>query len=791
MSWAINRNNEKKKADYLRPLRKSWPISILLTIVFGSLFFAGADIKLSAVMIVIGLHQAAVFSIVYYDTRIKKIRNPLMLNSLLHSSFIGLLIIFSGGMTSPAVVLLLAWITYLALYSEVDELKKGALVASGSFVLASILHLIIYSTGTLVTFLVMSVSVAALATVSMLSIFLNQKIEFGTHKREKIEKQYKEKVENINRAKAVQEKLIAIKEFDVLLDAIGQEIKDYTKSSTVLLFEKNESNLFRCRKAVGKSAGSFKDYKTDAKKDIVFGEVATVKESIILPKKEIKIFLGGLSEKMSLKSALLLPLVEANEVIGVIFCLNKPRGFDDDDLESVGDIGSAVNLLFQNALRLEQIKSKSLGLENFNKWLKKNRKAFINILEDVNSANHQLEKALSQTMTMYKIAVELSKSLDEQNLLEAILINSAKLVQAKSGSLVLKSQSKLNQAANYNNAPELYLDINRNPVKWVEKHKKPIIINDFSKTSYRNFSEQTHIKSFMAVPLIQRGKAIGVLCLFNKEGGFSRKDSQPLETLAHQATVTILNARIHEREKRTIQKLKEVDKMKADFVASVSHELRSPLTTIKGYLDLVIEGEGGPVTETQSEFLSIVDQSSTRLLNLINDLLMVAKIESDNLRIKKELLSVNDILESVSKGMLPEAKKKKLKLVLRVVKNSPVIDGDFDRLEQVIVNFISNAIKFTEAGGSIELFDTIKENKVVIGVKDTGIGISAEDKKKLFDKFFRSDDAIIKNIKGTGLGLAIAKGIVEQHKGKVWVESTQGKGSTFYFSLPIKRQTAA
>ena len=791
MSWAINSNNETRKADYLRPLRKSWPISILVTIVFGSLFFAGADIKLSAAMIVIGLHQAAVFSVVYYDTRIKKIRKPLVLNSLLHSSFIGLLIIFSGGMTSPAVALLLAWITYLALFSEVDELKKGALVASGSYVLASILHSIIYSAGTLLTFLVMSVSVAALATVSMLSIFLKQKIEYGSKKREKIEKQYKEKVENTNRAKVVQEKLVAIKEFDDLLDAIGHEIKDYTKSSTVLLFEKNESNLFSCRKAVGKSAGSLKDYKTDAKKDIVFGEVASAKETIILPKKETKIVLAGLSEKMSLKSALLLPLVEANEVIGVIFCLNKPEGFDNDDIESVGDISSAVNLLFQNALRLEQIKSKSVGLENFNAWLKKNRKAFINILEDVNSANNQLEKALSQTMTMYKIAVELSKSLDEQNLLEAILVNSAKLVQAKSGSLVVKYQNKFNQAANYNNAPDLYLDINRNPVKWVEKHKKPIIINDFSKTSYRNFSEQTHIKSFMAVPLIQRGKAIGVLCLFNKQGGFSRKDSQPLETLAHQATITILNARIHEREKRTIQKLKEVDKMKADFVASVSHELRSPLTTIKGYLDLVIEGEGGPVTETQSEFLSIVDQSSTRLLNLINDLLMVAKIESDSLHINKELLSVNDLLESVTKGMLPETKKKKLKLALRVVKNSPVIDGDFDRLEQVIVNFISNAIKFTEAGGSIELFDTIKENKVVIGVKDTGIGISAEDKKKLFDKFFRSDDAIIKNIKGTGLGLAIAKGIVEQHKGKVWVESTPGKGSTFYFSLPIKRKTAA
>ena len=620
---------------------------------------------------------------------------------------------------------------------------------------------------------------------------LKQDIEARDKKKIEVEKQFSEKVENTDKAKEMQERLVGIKEVDPLLEAIGEEIKSLTKASTVLLFTKDASNRFHCRKVFGSSIKALQNYKTDAKKDIAFGEVACAKKPFLITKIEIKIVLASLSKTIAIKNILLLPLLGANEVMGVACCLNKTGNFDQAGVDAVEDFGSRVNLLFQNVIKLEKIKAKSIDLENFDSWLKKNRKAFINILEDVNKANSDLEKSLSQTMSMYRIAVELSKSLDENKLLETILRNSIRLLQTRKGCLVINSHGRLTEATKHNLVVDLHLKTEKNPIKWSAEQKKPIIINDFSKTGYKKFCELTKFKNIIAVPLIQGSRTIGVLCLFDKTGGFSRKDSQALETLAHQATVVILNARVHEQEKKTIKKLKELDKMKADFVAGVSHELRSPLTTIRGYVDLISEGEAGPLTDTQTDFLSIVDQSSARLTNLINDLLTVAKIESDGLRMNKRVLSINDVLESVKKVMLPDAKQHDLQLKLKTTKSSISINGDANRLEQVLINFISNAIKFSESGGFIELFEYKKGDTVVVGVKDNGIGISKDDKRKLFEKFFRSDEVRIKNIKGTGLGLAIAKGIIEQHGGKIGVESTKGKGSTFYFSLPIKKKTAA
>jgi signal transduction histidine kinase len=392
---------------------------------------------------------------------------------------------------------------------------------------------------------------------------------------------------------------------------------------------------------------------------------------------------------------------------------------------------------------------------------------------------------------MYKIAVELSKSLDEAKLLEAILSNSANLVEAQSGCMILASGARLKQAANFNYSGGLDLNLEDTPISWINSNKKPLIINNFNSTSYKGYGKLAGIKSLLAVPLIQRDHSLGVLCVFDKKGGFSRTDCQNLITLAHQATVTLLNARVHEGEKRTVAKLKEIDKMKADFVASVSHELRNPLTTIKGYLDLLSEGEGGSVSKEQLGFLNIIDESSGRLLNLINDLLTVSKIESATLRVNKKLLSLNDVFEKVAKVMIPEAKNKGLKLEVTLDKDLPLVEADPDRLDQVLINLVSNAIKFTLQGGLIEISSSVKNGALLASVKDSGPGVSEMDKKRLFDKFFRSQQAITQNVKGTGLGLAIAKGIVEQHHGKIWLESELGKGSTFYFSLPIKKKKAA
>lgn len=349
----------------------------------------------------------------------------------------------------------------------------------------------------------------------------------------------------------------------------------------------------------------------------------------------------------------------------------------------------------------------------------------------------------------------------------------------------------MHQAVNHNYSGDLQVKLKKNPIRWIATSKQSLIINNFHNTSYRNYKLASGVKNFLGVPLVQNDNTLGVLCLFNKESDFSREDAQNLMTLAHQATVTILNARIYKREQKTIEKLKELDKMKADFVASVSHELRSPLTAIKGYLDLVLEEEAGPINKQQKEFLGYVDKSSERLLNLIIDLLTVSKIESAGLKMDKKVLSLNDVLKRAVKVMTPEVKEHDLKFKLDLKEKLPMSHADPNRLDEVVVNLISNAIKFSPKRSKIEVKSEIKDGVVVGSVKDYGIGISKSDRKQLFDKFFRSQNVISKNIKGTGLGLAIVKGIIEKHQGRVWVESELGKGSTFYFTLPIKKRTAA
>ncbi len=229
---------------------------------------------------------------------------------------------------------------------------------------------------------------------------------------------------------------------------------------------------------------------------------------------------------------------------------------------------------------------------------------------------------------------------------------------------------------------------------------------------------------------------------------------------------------------------KEIDRLKSEFVSTVSHELRTPLTSIKGYIDLLLEEEAGKVNQTQQEFLRIVKQNNDRLVNLINDLLDVSRIESGRVHLKIKPQDINDILTEVIDTFKTLANQKKQILKFKNLNNLPKVAADRDRLSQVVTNLISNAIKYTPTGGTIEIETTRENGLIEVYVTDTGIGISTEDQESLFTKFFRVDTSLTRDVGGTGLGLSICKTIIELHGGKIWVNSALGKGSTFAFSIP-------
>ncbi|MEK6791149.1 MAG: ATP-binding protein [Deltaproteobacteria bacterium] len=228
---------------------------------------------------------------------------------------------------------------------------------------------------------------------------------------------------------------------------------------------------------------------------------------------------------------------------------------------------------------------------------------------------------------------------------------------------------------------------------------------------------------------------------------------------------------------------KRVETIKRDFVANVSHELRTPLASIKGYSETLLDG-GIDEKETQKEFLRIIDRHATRMSRLIDDLLILSRLESHQMRIVYAPVDLKELIANVAQGFQKLSGDKGISVSVDIPDSVPKVSADRDRIEQVIVNLLDNAIKYTGTGGRVVVSAAADGSSWVrVDVSDTGLGIPAADIPRIFERFYRADKARSRELGGTGLGLAIVKHIIVAHNGRLGVESTPGKGSTFNFAL--------
>ena len=260
-----------------------------------------------------------------------------------------------------------------------------------------------------------------------------------------------------------------------------------------------------------------------------------------------------------------------------------------------------------------------------------------------------------------------------------------------------------------------------------------------------------------------------------------------LQTFAAQSTLAIQNARLFREIEQKSRELQVASQHKSQFLANMSHELRTPLNAILGYTELIVDQIYGPVPEKILAVLDRVEKSGRHLLGLINDVLDLSKIEAGQLVLSLGDYSFSDVVQAVASAVGSLAAEKRLPLEVDVAPNLPVGRGDERRITQVLLNLVGNAIKFTEAG-EITVRVTASDGAFLTAVADTGPGIREEDRQRIFEEFQQSDSSPTKTKGGTGLGLAIAKRIVEMHGGRIWVESTVGKGSTFFFSIPVRAE---
>jgi len=235
---------------------------------------------------------------------------------------------------------------------------------------------------------------------------------------------------------------------------------------------------------------------------------------------------------------------------------------------------------------------------------------------------------------------------------------------------------------------------------------------------------------------------------------------------------------------RDITSQKELEQMKSNFLSVVSHELRTPLHSIKGFVDIILMGKTGEINDLQRDFLTTVQQSTSNLQRMIEDLLEFSRMEAGRIKLKPEMISVYGVAEKVVEQLAPLAQEGNLKLFNRVPEEIALIEADPMRIEQVLTNLISNAIKFTPANGAVSVLARDIGEQVQISVQDTGIGIPEAEQAKVFQRFYQVDSSATRSYRGTGLGLTICKFIVEYHHGRIWVESQEGQGSTFHFVLP-------
>jgi signal transduction histidine kinase len=237
---------------------------------------------------------------------------------------------------------------------------------------------------------------------------------------------------------------------------------------------------------------------------------------------------------------------------------------------------------------------------------------------------------------------------------------------------------------------------------------------------------------------------------------------------------------------RAMEKLAEVNQLKANIVANISHELRTPLTHLKGYLELLLTGDMGPLTEQQQAALGIMERSSERLGRLIEDLLMFSLSEKEKLLLHLAPFSVQKLCTNSLGKSIHKAKERSIKIVLECDREAPEVIGDEEKISWVVLQFLDNAIKFTQSGGTVTLRTTLEDRMVRISVLDTGIGIPEARIDEVFDSFHQLDGSTTRRAGGTGLGLALAKKIVEAHGSIIQVTSDVGKGSCFSFALKAR-----
>ena len=424
--------------------------------------------------------------------------------------------------------------------------------------------------------------------------------------------------------------------------------------------------------------------------------------------------------------------------------------------------------------------------------------------EKVHERTQEVEQRIDELATVNRVSRALTEKLEFKELFNLVGDQIQEVFQSNIAYLAI-----LNSKTNIINFPYQYGDT-MEPLKYGEGLTSKIISTGESLLINRDISREyddmginrvgKNAASYLGVPIPVEDKIIGVLSVQSTEteNRFNDNDKRLLNTIARHVGIALHNAELYEEAKEAKAHAEEANETKSAFLSTVSHELRTPLTSVLGFAKIIkkrleerifpkIPTDDAKTTKTMrqvTENLNVVVSEGERLTKLINDVLDLAKIESGKVEWNFQPIFMQDVINRATASTTSLFEQKNLELKTNIQSDLPLVNGDQDKMIQVMVNLLSNAVKFTDEG-FVSIKASREENEIKIEVQDTGIGIAEEDREKVFERFRQVGDTLTDKPQGTGLGLPICKEILEHHGGSIEMKSKLGKGSTFSFSIPI------
>lgn len=487
---------------------------------------------------------------------------------------------------------------------------------------------------------------------------------------------------------------------------------------------------------------AFSDFTGYSRAEIIGEEV-----DILFPsKKEALAFKGKVLRQRIVESKEMILLNKNKEKVEVSLSAS-PRKDEKGEMIGYFLAFSGIGELKKLQIELEEkVKERTTELERRTRELEDTRRALINMLEDVEEARVKAEEERSKTQAIITNFADGLLVFDKENILILANPQAASFFKIKTDRIAGKSIIELNKFPNLKSLVQL-LTKNSPDETTMDKEIKEIFRKELQ-------IGKNLILEVSTVPILREKEKLGISII------------------------------LHD-----VSREKLVEQMKTEFVSLAAHQLRTPLSAIKWTLRMFLDGDLGEITQEQKDFLQKTYQSNERMISLINDLLNVTRIEEGRYLFKPVLTRIEDIIKPIIKPYREEMRRKKITFNFKKPKIKLIeVKIDKEKIGLAIENLIDNALRYTPPGGRVTVALKYGKKEIEFSVKDTGVGIPKDQQNRIFTKFFRGANVVRMETEGSGLGLFIAKNIIEAHGGKIWFKSEEGKGSTFYFTLPTEKR---